>query len=156
MEEMPQPPQIYRKLPGARRTPLRKATLWLAGDHILSRDSHRFSEEYKRYYFKDIQAIIVTTGSTAMSRAMDLVVAIVLALVALSAWRLQSRVAAIAGGVILIAFLIFKLLGPLCNCQLVTAVSRDTLPSLNRLPTAETVLRIIGPLIEQAQREAAP
>src|SRR5438552_12683123 len=156
MEEMPQPPQIYRKLPGARRTPLRKATLWLAGDHILSLDSHRFSEEYKRYYFKDIQAIIVTTGSTAMSRAMDLVVAIVLALVALSAWRLQSRVAAIAGGVILIAFLIFKSLGPLCNCQLFTAVSRDTLPSLNRLPTAESVLRIIGPLIEQAQREAAP
>jgi len=84
---MEQTPQVYRKLPGARRTPLRKATLWIAGDHILSIDSHRFSEEYKRYYFKDIQAIIVTTGSTAMGKAMGLIVAILLALLALSAWR---------------------------------------------------------------------
>src|SRR5438093_13233817 len=105
---MPQPPQIYRKLPGARRTPLRKATLWLAGDHILSVDSHRFSEEYKRYYFKDIQAIVVTTGSTAMSKAIGLIVAVLLALLALSAWRLQSLGTAEAAGIVLIAFLIFK------------------------------------------------
>ena len=147
--------QTYHKLPGARRTPLRKATLWLAGDHILSIDSHRFSEEYKRYYFKDIQAIIVTTGSTAMGKAMGLIVAILLALLALSAWRLQSRDLAIAAGIFLIAFLIFKSRGPLCVCHLITAVSRDRLPSLNRLRTAEKVLRIIGPLIEQAQREPA-
>jgi hypothetical protein len=153
---MEQTPQTYRKLPGARRTPLRKATLWLAGDHILSVDSHRFSEEYKRYYFKDIQAIIVTNRSTAMGKATDLIVAIVLALLALAAWRLQSSATAIAVGVMLLQFLIFKSLGPLCYCQLITAVSRDKLPSLHRLRTAEKVLRIIGPLIEQAQREPAP
>src|SRR5437867_8585041 len=114
---MEQIPQTYQKLPGARRTPLRKATLWLAADHILSIDSHRFSEEYKRYYFKDIQAIIVTTGSTAISKAIDLMVAIVVALLALSAWRFQSRDMAIAAGIFLIAFLILKSLGPLCDCQ---------------------------------------
>src|SRR5437899_1170126 len=105
---MEQTPQAYRKLPGARRTPLRKSTLWLAGDHILSIDSHRFSEEYKRYYFKDIQAIIVTTGSTALAKAMGLIVAILVALMGLSAWRLQSRDTAVAAGILLIAFLISK------------------------------------------------
>ena len=149
---------IYQKLPGARRTPFRKATLWLAGDHILSIDSHRFSEEYKRYYFKDIQAIVVrrTTGSTAMSKAFDLVVAIVLVLLALAAWRLESRGAAIVGGLILIQFVIIKSLGPRCVCQLITAVSSDKLLSLNRLRTAEKALRIIGPLVQEAQREQAP
>ena len=151
-------PPTYRKLPGARRMPLRKATLWLASDHILSIDSHRFSEEYKRYYFKDIQAIVVrqTTGSTAMSKAFDLVVAIVIVLLALAAWRFQSRIAAGIGGLILIQFVISKSLGPRCVCQLITAVSSDKLPSLNRLRTAEKALAIIGPLVQEAQREQAP
>ena len=94
-------PQTYQRLPGTRRTPFRRATLWLGADHILSVNSARFSEEYKRYYFKDIQAIVVrqTSGATAMSKALDLVVEIVLALLAFSAWRLQSRGPAIAGAV---------------------------------------------------------
>ena len=146
---------IYRKLPGARRMPLRKATLWLASDHILSVDSHRFSEEYKRYYFKDIQAIVVRQ-TTRSSGAVDLAVAIVLALLGLAAWRLESRAAAIVGGLILIPFVMAKSLGPRCVCQLITAVSSDKLPSLNRLRTAERALRIIGPLVQEAQREQAP
>src|SRR5258708_30103562 len=127
---MEQTPQAYRKLPGARRTPLRKATLWLAGDHILSVDSHRFSEEYKRYYFKDVQAIIVTTGSTAMGKAIGLIVAMLVALLALSAWRLQSPVTAIAAGIFLVSFLIFRSPRPLCVCQLSAPRSRDKLPAL--------------------------
>jgi hypothetical protein len=155
---MEQIPQTYQRLPGARRTPFRKATLWLASDHILSIDSHRFSEEYKRYYFKDIQAIVVrqTTGSTAMSKAIDMVVAIVLALLGVAAWRLQSIGAAAAAGVILSAFLIFKSLGPFCACHLITAVSSDRLPSLDLLRDAEKALGIIGPLVQQAQREQVP
>jgi hypothetical protein len=154
---MEQIAQTYQRLPGARRTPLRKATLWLASDHILSIDSRRFSEEYKRYYFKDIQAIVVrqTTGST-LSRAIEMVMVIVLALLGVAAWRLQSIGTAAAAGVILLAFLIFKLLGPLCACHLITAVSSDRLPSLDRLRDAEQALGIIGPLVRQAQRESAP
>ena len=146
----------YQKLPGARRSPFRKATLWLASDHILSIDSHRFSEEYKRYYFKDIQAIVVrqTTGSTALTKAIEVV--IVLALLALAAWFLESRGAAIVGGLILIPYVIGRSLGPRCVCQLITAVSSDKLPSLDRLRTAERALRIIGPLVQEAQREQSP
>ena len=97
-----------------------------------------------------------TTGATAMSKAIAPVFAIVLALLAIAAWRLQSRGTAIAGGLILIGFLIFKSLGPRCSCQVITAVSSDKLPSLSRLRNAERVLRIVAPLVEQAQREPAP
>ena len=148
-------PQTYQRLPGTRRTPFRRATLWLGADHILSVNSARFSEEYKRYYFKDIQAIVVrqTSGATAMSKALDLVVEIVLALLAFSAWRLQWRGPAVAGAVILVLFILSKTPGPRCVCQLITAVSSDTLPSLYRLRTADAVVRIVAPLVEQAQSE---
>jgi hypothetical protein len=137
----------YRRLPGAKRTPLRKVTLWLSSDHILAVDSHRFTEEYKRYYFKDIQAIIVTQMSAAASRTIDLVVLLV---VVVLAWRLY-----ITAGIILFGYLIHKALGPKCACHLITAVSRDKLSSLNRVRTAQKALRIIQPLVEQAQREPA-
>ena len=33
------------------------ASLWLSEDHLLSVRSLRFSEEYRRYYYRDIQAL---------------------------------------------------------------------------------------------------
>src|SRR2546425_13007038 len=33
------------------------SSLWLGKDHLLNIDSNRFSEQYKRFYFRDIQAI---------------------------------------------------------------------------------------------------
>ena len=145
----------YRRLPGAKRTPLRKATLWLSSDHILAIDSHRFTEEYKRYYFKDIQAIIVTQMSAATSRTIDLVVIIVVGFLALVAWRIESRSMAVVTVLVLVGYLIHKSLGPQCACNLITAVSSDVLPSLNRVRTAGKALRIIQPLVEEAQRENA-
>jgi uncharacterized protein YifN (PemK superfamily) len=145
----------YRRLPGARRRLLRKATLWLSTDHILAVDSRRFTEAYKRYYFKDIQAIIVTQISTATSRTIDLVVLIILVVLGLIAWRLESRGAFVITGLILLGYLIHKLLGPMCSCHLITAVSSDKLPSLTRVRTAAKAVRMIHPLVEQAQRSDA-
>ena len=145
----------YRRLPGAKRRPLRKATLWVASDHILAVDSHRFAEEYKRYYFKDIQAIIVTQIAATTDRTLDLAGIIVVGFLAFVAWRIESRGTAIVTGLLLIGYLIHKSLGPMCACHLITAVSSDKLPSLNRVRTAQKALRIIQPLVEQSQREPA-
>ncbi len=145
----------YRRLPGAKRRPLRKATLWLSSDHILAVDSHRFTEEYKRYYFKDIQAIIVTQIAATTDRTIDLAVIIVVVFLALVAWRIESRATAVTTGLVLFGYLIHKALGPICSCHLITAVSSDKLPSLNRVRTAQKALRMIQPLVEQAQREPA-
>ena len=37
-------------------------SLWLGRDHVLSVRSMRFLEEYKRYYYRDIQALMVRQG----------------------------------------------------------------------------------------------
>ena len=48
----------YRKLPGRRRGFLFGSSVWLADDHLLLVKSARFREEYRRFYFRDIQAIV--------------------------------------------------------------------------------------------------
>jgi len=143
----------YRRLPGVKRNPFRKATLWIASDHILSVNSFRFTDEYRRYYLKDIQAIILrqTSGSTAVSKAISAVA--MLGLLAIVITRRQSLALAIPATLLLAGFIILRSLGPTCACHVITAVSRDKLPSLYRLRTAEKTLRIIQPLIEEAQKE---
>jgi hypothetical protein len=147
------PTPEYRRLPGVKRNPFRKASLWIAGDHILSVNSYRFTEEYRRYYLKDIQAIILrqTSGATAASRVLN--VAVIVALGAIVILRRQSLGLAIPAALLLAGFLILRFRGPTCVCHVITAVSRDKLPSLYRLKTAEKALRILQPLIEQAQRD---
>ena len=50
--------KIYRRLPGRKKGIIGIYTLWQGPDHLLTIDSKRFSEDYKRFYYKDIQAII--------------------------------------------------------------------------------------------------
>ena len=62
----------------------------------------------------------------------------------------------IPAALLLLGFSILKLRGPKCVCHVITAVSMDRIPALYRLKTAEKTLRIVQPLIEEAQREPAP
>ena len=50
----------YKKLTGKRRSWIQYSQLWLAADHLLMIQSSRFTEEYSRYKFEDIEAIVVT------------------------------------------------------------------------------------------------
>ena len=81
----------YRKLPGHRRGFLRGASLWLGSDHLLSVKSLRFREEYKRFYLRDVQAIVVAQCprfhlSTRSSAIACLWVAVFLSTRLLAAW----------------------------------------------------------------------
>src|ERR1039458_6784497 len=49
----------YRKLPGSRRGMFFGSSVWMGPDHLLLVKSQRFQEEYKRFYFRDVQAIAV-------------------------------------------------------------------------------------------------
>jgi hypothetical protein len=52
--------QKYHKLPGRRRGVVFSASLWTGADHLLSVRSAKFQEQYRRFYFRDIQAIVIT------------------------------------------------------------------------------------------------
>src|ERR1700684_2106413 len=49
----------YRKLPGTRRGFIQKSSVWAGPDHLLLVRGSRFREEYKRFYYRDVQAIAV-------------------------------------------------------------------------------------------------
>lgn len=130
-------------------------TLWLAQDHILSIDSRVFAEDYKRFYFRDIQAII--TQRTNRGKVWNLIFIALIGLFMFIALRGEETVTIIlwlgVAGIFGIALLINWLRGPTCTCQIITAVQQETLPSLDRLKTAERVIKILKRHIQEAQGE---
>src|SRR5260221_9835524 len=56
---MPKWNAIYRRLPGRGSTLTYYASLYEAADHLLQAASNGYTETYKRFYFRDIQAIII-------------------------------------------------------------------------------------------------
>jgi hypothetical protein len=150
----------YRRLPGRG---LRRegfvavartwGTLWLGRDHVLSVDTHLFSEDYKRFYFRDIQAIVI--GKTRRGMVLNIVFSLFTASWLLIAINQSEPIGVtlwlIVTGVFAVMLGINAWRGPTCTCYLVTAVHKEILPSLNRIKEAEKVSQILRKHIENAQ-----
>jgi len=146
----------YRRLPGRPFNAMSRDSLWLAEDHLLSVQSNRFSETYRRYYFRDIQAFTIqrTAPISPWTYAAGAVAAAFLAPGAL--FEYQETFLWISGGLFLAITLALIGLGPTCACYIQTAVSRDRLGSLRWIRTAEKAVSILQPGIEQVQGALSP
>jgi hypothetical protein len=126
--------------------------LWLGSDHLLSVKSMSYSESYRRFYFRDIQAIIIS--QTAKDKVYSVIWGTLCLLCVLLA-ATQGPVWAIVGGTFFVVFAVLLGInlwrGPTAKCIIRTAVQTEELPSLSRVHVAQEVLQIIKPLIEQAQ-----
>jgi len=147
----------YRKLPGRRRGFLRGSSVWLGPDHLLLVKSYRFREEYKRYHFKDIQAIAIAHQPRFhfSTRAAGILILwfIAFAVLRLLPWGqlvLWTSAAALA------AVWLYVSAYRSCICRIYTAVSADELPSVYRTWTAARFLRAVEPPITEVQGEFAP
>ncbi len=145
--------QIYRKLPGRRRGFIFSSSLWTGADHLFLVKSARVQEQYKRFYFRDIQAIVVTRvprfviSTPMLAVALALLIGVLIArfrLPALTDW-LWLLLAALA------AVWIYISAAQSCTCRLYTAVSREDLSSLYRTWTARKALAELEPKIAQVQ-----
>lgn len=129
-------------------------TLWLAKDHLLQTElASGYVETGKRFYFRDIQALILIKNKRwQMSSALLAVLTVMIFLLALTITAPFVRVVALfVGGIFALIFLINLAGGPTCACHLKTAVHQEELPSLRRLRRARKILNQLQPLIEQAQ-----
>lgn len=163
--------QQYRRLTWARRrqsgfvvfTYIR-SSLWLGADHLLGIDSNGFTETYKRFYFRDIQA--VTLRRTRRRLVWNCLLG-VLVMLFVAGWGFATAVSrdtrweeilpwVVITLVLAIPLLINSLLGPTCVCQLRTAVQTEELPSLCRLRKTRKILNRLRPLIAASQGELAP
>ena len=137
------------------------SSLWLGSNHLLCVNTSGFAETYKRFYFRDIQALTVrlTSRRTNLNWTLGILSAVAWGSLA---FALVSQSVTMAGAcaVLLVVFglplLVNNLLGSTCAVEIRTAVQTETLPSLNRLRETRTILSRIRPLIEQAQGLLTP
>lgn len=142
----------YRRLPGRGRTLLGSSTLWLGPDHLLGVEGRGYSENYRRFYYRDIQAIV--TGRTSRWIAMAGLFGLAVALVAWAffATSLELRPLWAIPAIPLLLLFIFNLLyGPTCVCRITTAAQTVRLPSLTRASSARRALERIRARVEAEQ-----
>src|ERR1041384_6408100 len=135
-----------------------RSNLWLGKDHLLCVETEGYTERYKRFYFRDIQAVTIrrTNRFLILTAVLGGMTAIFGALtLATSAVELRWVLGVIAA-VCAVPFVINLIYGPTCTCQLRTAVQTENVPSLSRVARAQRVLARIRPLIAEAQGQLAP
>ena len=166
---MARTPNPYTKLPGRglRRVAVAisatRCRLWLAADHLLAVDFTIASEDYRRFYFRDIEAFVIRR--TARRQVWNWVFLVLILLTAGPfsigvAHRRASGgflIAALSIAAFWLAFILINTLrGATCQTHIRTAVQFEQLPSLGRLPVARKVLARLQPLIVAAQGAATP
>lgn len=145
----------YRKLPGKRRGFLNVSSVWAGPDHLLLVRGSRFREEYKRFYYRDVQAIAVARAPrfhvSTRALAAVFVWSVLFAMTRLSA-PLVPYAGALGLAGLLLAFAWAYVSGrESCRCRIYTAVSSDELPSVYRIWAAQKFLTAVQPLIAQVQ-----
>lgn len=147
----------YMRLPG-RGGSFYKQSLWLGPDHLLSVTNRGYSEDYKRFYYRDVRAIqIRRTSAYAVINVVCgafLMICVVVQLLGafLWGWTEGAQVAfALCTGLFATLCLVNVLLGPTCAVHLYTAVHNESMPSLNRLRSADKATRLLRAKIESVQ-----
>jgi hypothetical protein len=139
-------------------TSVDRCSLWLGSDHLLSVETSGFTERYKRFYFRDIQALVLrrtkvweyTNLACGIAAGLLLLVAILTSTTPVRYVFLCLVTPVVIGLIGNLAF------GPTCACQIRTAVQTENLPSLCRLRRTRAIIERLRPLIAGAQGELSP
>ena len=143
----------YKRLPG--RNAFRPNRLYLGRDHLLRVNSNGWTEQYRRFYFSDIRALIITRNRTGMIQN------IVLACIAipLLGWCLAESdkdgrvVLGVLSGFFWLILGINALMGPTCRASIYTPLGSEVLPSVKRMPTGRKLLKRLKPAVIGVQGE---
>jgi hypothetical protein len=144
----------YRRLPGRKKSFLiGYYTLWQGPDHLLQIYSRFGVEDYRRFYFSDIQGII--TRKTVSGKIQNLVLGCLGAFFGFWAMSVESSGWSRFHGAVTLFFLVALMInyirGATCETLLVTAVQAERLHSLYRLKKAVKIMDRLQPLIGKAQ-----
>ena len=161
---MPDSAPKYRRIPG--RGSCGCSRLWLGDDHLLATFAIAGIESYRRFYFREIAALLIRR--TAVRRIWNVIFGVLGACGAGAAAALwfgfnhgsseafgASKFFAVVFGGAAFICLVFVLLNTLrgegCAVYVQTAYGLAPLRAPGRVPNAERMVRQVSPLIEQAQ-----
>jgi hypothetical protein len=136
-----------------------RVSLWLGSDHLLQVQTQGVTETAKRFYFRDIQAIVIQQTARQSIWNVVLSLPLIICLFGIIASLRSTEgviVWSIFAGILLLPLAINLVRGPTCTCLLRTAVQTENLGSISRIRQARKVLNKIRPLIEAAQGQLTP
>ncbi len=168
---MPDVPQMYKKVTGRGMGSLGFARLWSGPDHLLEVTTYGVSERYRRFYWKEIEAVLVCRNSVQLisnliSGAL-LLLSVAGVLVGIHYFDLIEESAlqglivfgiglcGLLGSACLLVLFINTLFGPRCVCLIKTRLGMERLAAPRRLREALRLIEAITPFIEAAQSEKA-
>ena len=130
-------------------------TLWMGQDHLLHIATGIFTEEYKRFYFRDIQSLIVhKSKSWLVWNFVLLSLALVSALIAVAIDGIERFAPGIIAILLVTIVLISFIRGPGCVCYIQTAVQKQKLRSISRINKAQKIMDSLKPIIHRYQQES--
>jgi hypothetical protein len=139
-----------------------RASLWLAGDHLLHVTSNEIRESHQRFYLRDIRGFLVTGSQSRMIglTISCIITAILLGFFLLVAILSQSGAAfvvfAVLSALSCIPVAHFYFRGRTHHVHIVTRVQTVALAALKRRAQIDRVLAMLTPLIEAAQADLTP
>ncbi len=173
---MPNTATAYKRLPGRSRpcfglvylfelvftfglcAVVERTRLYAGADHLLLLRRRFFSETLHRFYFADIQALVVkrTPEGGMVNGILVLLMAFSVGLFFLSPSFLplsngEELLLILVSAGWGVGLVVNVLLGPVCTTEVVTAVHRESLPCLSRWRTAQRTLALVIPQIQAVQ-----
>ena len=138
----------YRPFPG--NAALYWPKLWQGPDHVLLQARFNFVEQYRRFFFRDIQAVIIrrTPGAAIRTTWISILLGFLVVLNLITGGH--AGVLAASGALVLM-LVVNLALGPTCRCHLKTATYLQPLYSLKRMNRAMAFVEALRPLVDDAQ-----
>ena len=128
--------------------------LWMGKDHLLHIATGVFVEEYKRFYFRDIQSLMVQQSKSWI--LVNIILAVLVAGLIFLAMAFGELMQLISGilALIMVAILVVNFIrGPGCVCYIQTAVQKQKLRSISRIKKAQQIMDSLKPIILRSQQE---
>jgi hypothetical protein len=139
----------YSRLPG-RSGFFISHSLWLTADHVLSVRQNPFSESYRRYYFADIQAIVLTDLPNLVA-PYGYTVAVLLLVTTAALFYTRHPAWGIFCALVSLLTLLVSWRSADCACYVQTSVSSEVLPSLRQKVNAGKTMALLKTEIEKTQ-----
>jgi hypothetical protein len=144
---------IYRPVKGSRQHNFLggSSSLWLSDDHLLLVRNNGWKESYRKFYFRDTQALIIAETKQRRNQCTVLLLTTLFFLLMASLFREIGWVFYLpAAFIALTAFLINWFKGPTCTTHIITAVQTTPLPC-KRLAVAQRLREELTGSIEKVQ-----